>query len=44
LGWAATVVSSTHHTCVVSFDFARTADGAPFEPERLATDALLLLL
>ena len=39
-----TVVSTTAHTCVVSFDFACAPDGSAFEPERLATKALLLLL
>jgi hypothetical protein len=43
-GWAATVESTTAHTCVVSFDFACAPDGSAFEPERLATEALLLLL
>jgi hypothetical protein len=43
-GWAATVVSTTAHTCVVSFDFACAPDGSAFESERLATEALLLLL
>ena len=43
-GWAATVESTTAHTCVVSFDFACAPNGSAFEPERLATEALLLLL
>ena len=44
LGWAASVVSATKYTCVVSFTFACTPDGTPYENERLATSALKLLI
>ena len=35
MGWAAKVVSRTRYTAVVSFVFARAANGAPFAHERL---------
>ena len=44
LGWAATVVSTTQHSTVVRFTYARAANGAVFEDERLLTSALKRLV
>ena len=39
-GWESLVLSATRVTAVVRFLYARTADGRPYEDERLPLDRL----